>query len=150
MFKFVLGAAFGARFGFVLGPDFGFILGPRFGAQFWALLIRNKKHAPNSVPILVPVWGPILGLILGTNLEHFFLLGCWLLKIVVLGFRSLGCQAFGKSNLFKSKMVFAQVVRRKGRRISVELFHSQWLQACFVLPSLAATVVETEVSRSWT
>ena len=97
MFKFVLGAAFGARFGFVLGPVFGFILGPRFGAQFWALLIRNKKHAPNSVPILVPVWGPILGLILGTNLEHFFLLGCWLLKIVVLGFRFLVCQAFGNS-----------------------------------------------------
>ena len=72
----------------VLGTVFGFIFGPRFGGQFWVLLIRNKRHAPNSVPILVPVLGPVLGSILepilGTNLEHFCLLGCWLLKLVVL------------------------------------------------------------------
>ena len=45
----------------VLGTVFGFIFGPRFGGQFWVLLIRNKRHAPNSVPILVPVLGPVLG-----------------------------------------------------------------------------------------
>lgn len=91
--------------------------------------IRFQFWSPFGVPFWGSFWEPILSI--------FFC--CWLLNIVVLGFRSLGCQAFGKSNLFKSKMVFAQVVRRKGRRISVELFHSQWLQACFVLPSLAAT-----------
>ena len=52
---------------------------------------------------------------MGTNLEHFCLLGCWLLKLVVLGFRPRGCQTFGKSNLFMSKIVFAQVVRSEFR-----------------------------------
>ena len=86
-----LNSFWGLLLGPVLGPVFGFIFGTRFGGQFWALLIRNKKHAPNSVPILVPVLGPvlgpILGPILGNNFEHSCLLGCWLLKLVVLGFR---------------------------------------------------------------
>ena len=140
VFKFVLGDCFWGPF---WGPFLDSFLAPVLGTQFWALLIRNKKQAPNSVPILVPVLGPVLGPILGpslgTNLEHFCLLGCWLLKLVVLGFRPRGCQTFGKSNLFMSKIVFAQVVRRKGRRISVDIFHSRGCKhalSCQALPLL--------------
>lgn len=88
-------------------------LAPVLGAQFWALLTRNKKQVPNSVPILVPVLGPvlgpILGPILGTNLEHFCLLGCWLLKLVV-----LGCQTFGKSNLSCQRLFLHRLFEGRG------------------------------------
>ena len=93
-----------------MGTVFGFNFGPRFGSQFWALLIRNKRHAPNSVPILVPVLGPVLGSILGpilgTNLEHFCLLGCWLLKLVVLEHLAKAtflCQRLFLHRLFEGK-----------------------------------------------
>ena len=89
----------------VLGTVFGFIFGPRFGGQFWVLLIRNKRHAPNSVPILVPVLGPVLGSILepilGTNLEHFCLLGCWLLKL-------------GFLNIWEEQLFYVQVFHSRG------------------------------------
>ena len=74
VFKFVLGDCFWGPF---WGPFLDSFLAPIFGAQFWALLIRNNKHAPILVPVLCPVLGPILGPILGTNLEHFCVLGCW-------------------------------------------------------------------------
>ena len=49
---------------------------------------------------------------------------------LVVGFETCGswlspprdCQTFGKSNIFMSKIVFPQVVRRKRRRIPVEVF----------------------------
>ena len=142
--------------GLLLGPVLDSFWGPfwirfgtrfwiHFGPPFWGPVLGSVNKKQEACPQFGSNFGPRLGSHFGGSfwepiLSIFFLLGCWLLNIVVLGFRSLGCQAFGKSNLFKSKMVFAQVVRRKGRRISVELFHSQWLQACFVLPSLAATV----------
>ena len=97
----------------VLGPVFGFIFGPCFGDLVLGLLIRNKKQAPNSVPILVPVLGPvlgpILGPILGTNLEHFCLLGCLLLKLVV-----LGCQKFGKSNVSCQRLLLHRLFEGRG------------------------------------
>ena len=81
--KFVLGDCFWCLF---WGPFLDSVLVPVLGAQFWALLIRNNKHAPILVPVLGPVLGPILGPILRTNLEF---LCAWLLvlKLVVLGFR---------------------------------------------------------------
>ena len=134
--KFVLGDCFWCLF---WGPFLDSVLVPVLGAQFWALLIRNNKHAPIVVPVLGPVLGPILGPILRTNLEF---LCAWLLvlKLVVLGFRPpRDCQTFGKSNLFMSKIVFPQVVRRKRRRIPVEVFHSHGCKhalSCQALPLL--------------
>ena len=101
VFKFVLGDCFWGPF---WGPFLDSFLAPVLGTQFWALLIRNKKQAPNSVPILVPVLGPvlgpILGPILGTNLEHFCLVGCLLLKLVVLGIKHLVRATFHVKDCF--------------------------------------------------
>ena len=117
----------------VLGTVFGFIFGPRFGGQFWVLLIRNKRHAPNSVPILVPVLGPVLGSILepilGTNLEHFCLLGCWLLKLVVL-------EHLGRATFLCQRLFLHRLFEGRG---AVEVFHSRGCKhalSCQALPLL--------------
>ena len=117
----------------VLGTVFGFIFGPRFGGQFWVLLIRNKRHAPNSVPILVPVLGPVLGSILepilGTNLEHFCLLGCWLLKLVVL-------EHLVRATFLCQRLFLHRLFEGRG---AVEVFHSRGCKhalSCQALPLL--------------
>ena len=97
VFKFVLGDCFWCLF---WGPFLDSFLAPVLGAQIWALLIRNKKQALILVPVLGPVLGPILGPILGTNLEHFCLVGCLLLKLVVLGIKHLVRATFHVKDCF--------------------------------------------------
>ena len=118
-----LGTAFGARFGDRFWIHFW---------QFWVLLIRNKRHAPNSVPILVPVLGPVLGIlepILGTNLEHFCLLGCWLLKLVVL-------EHLVRATFLCQRLFLHRLFEGRG---AVEVFHSRGCKhalSCQALPLL--------------
>ena len=50
-----------------------------------------------------------MGPILGTNLEHFCLVGCLLLKLVVLGY-----QTFGKSNLSCQRLLLHRLFEGRG------------------------------------
>ena len=94
--------AFGTRF----GARFWIHFWPRFGGPVFGLVNKKQEASPQFgsilVPVLEPFWDP-------THFEHFCLLGCLLLKLVV-----LGCLTCGNSYLSSQRLLLHRVFEGRG------------------------------------